>query len=193
MMVLSEFQQTREPLVTEILPLFKQHARLNPGDTSEDALCSIYVAGAIGAAENYLLRDVFPTLRTWTGDLSLRDYGDASPFVARLGRASDLSFSVGEDVVDPTRYTVRQSVDPKTWGFEIVPGSDVNGGTLVATLGWETFAAMPPDLQQFILVAASAFYEVRELGNYTGGVGAVAQADFLPTYLLASWGNLTYA
>ena len=183
MMTLVGFTQERDALVEEILPLFKQHARLRPDDTSEDALCSLYIAAAIGAAENYLLRDVFPTERQWSGNFS-------ESFVARHGRASAVVMTNGAGPV--TDYQTVGSPDPKTWGFELVPGASVSGATLHASTGWDTFAEMPPDLQQFILVAASAFYEVRELSN-SGGSIASQPAAFLPLYLLDSWGNLTYA
>jgi hypothetical protein len=202
MIQLTGFIKTRDTLLAEILPLFKLHARIE--HTDEDVLLPRYIGGAIGAAENYLLREVYPTLATWNGDLTMGGdrvpverayaygfYASSSPaFSVRRGRARTLTLVDAAGAIALDRYSVIASADPKTWGFQITPLADLNGITLTAELGFADFASMPDDLQGFILAAAGALYEVRELANYGP---AVAQAEFLPTYMLDSWANLTYA
>jgi hypothetical protein len=118
----------------------------------------------------------------------------AQPFIARCGRARDLVITDATGAgVAPDQYQAITSADPKTWGFQIAPLATMEGVTVVANTGFADFASMPDDLQEFILVAAAAMYEVRELANYGGGMQAVSTAAFLPLYLLDTWANLTYA
>jgi hypothetical protein len=187
MITLTKFEQTRDALIAEILPIFKAHARID--NTDEDTtLLPRYIGGAIGAAENYLMRDIFPTVREWTGGT---DCGGT--WSVRRGRAKVITVQNGGVDVDPAGYTVVTSADPKTWGFEITSVSALNGAVVHAEFGFSTFAEMPSDLQDFILQAAGALYEVRELANYGAGAAGVATAEFLPLYLLDTWANLTYA
>jgi hypothetical protein len=208
---LTMFEQDRTPLIAEIKPLLVQHARVS--NTDEDLLIERYIGGAINAAENYLQRDVWPTVREWTGDLGY-SYGYAygygggyqifdrypyyqpptpSDFVVRRGRAVVTIADANNQPQDPATYQLLSSVDPKTWGFQISAIAQLTGINVHAILGWPTFAEMPDDLQAFILQAAAAQYEVRELANYGAGVQGVETAPFIPLYLLDSWANLTYA
>ena len=188
-------------LIAEILPLFKLHSRIE--NTTEDTLLPRYVGGAVMAAENYLLRDVWPTTRVWTGDLPLNLYTGMEArglnsryerdFVVRRGRAV-VSLKDGTGgVLDPATYVLLASADPKTWGFQVSPVSDLTGIEITAVLGFPTYAEMPDDLQLFLLQAAGAMYEVRELANYGAAAQGVETASYIPTYLLDSWANLTYA
>lgn len=203
MMQLTQCDVTRPAMIAEIMPLFKLHARIE--NTDEDVLLARYIGAAISAAENYLMRDVWPTVRTWEGTLTmfsgypppvypLGALLPPQPFIVRRGRARTLTITDADDVAVPVdQYAVIMSADPKTWGFQIAPAAELNGVTVVAETGFADFASMPDDLQQFILVAAGAMYEVRELANYGGGSAGVTTAAFLPLYLLDTWANLTYA
>lgn len=204
---LTALAQDRAPLIAEIMPLFKLHARIT--NTDEDLLNERYIGAGVAAAENYLLRDVWPTTRTWLGDLMLCAYGaryagrytqftgDSGHhhgFVVRRGRARTLTLvDAASNPVPPENYRLVMSADPKTWGFELAPLADLAGVTVTAATGWLTYADMPDDLQAFVLQAAAAYYEIRELANYGGGVQATSVAPVIPTYLLDSWANLTYA
>lgn len=203
---LTSFTQDRDDLVAEILPLFKLHAKVE--NTDEDTLLPRYIGGGVNAAENYLMRDVWPTIRVWTGDLPLYqstggyrpaygpDFGVpgcAQAFVVRRGRATVTLTDADGQALDPSTYRLLSSADPKTWGFQVTPISDLAGITISATLGFPTFSGMPDDLQLFILQAAGAAYEVRELANYGAAAQGVEIASYIPTYLLDSWANLTYA
>jgi hypothetical protein len=186
---LTGFEQDRAALIAEIMPVFKMHARL--ANTDEDMVVERYIGAAVAAAENYLMRDVWPTTRTWTGDLCMNP---AQPFVVRRGRARTLTLTDAQSApIAPASYAVLASADPKTWGFQIAARADLTGITVVSETGWLTLADMPDDLQLFLQQAAAAFSEVRELANYGGGVQATAIASYIPTYLLDSWANLTYA
>ena len=198
---LTGFEQTKDALQAEILPLFKLHARLENSD--EDALLPRYIGGAINAAENYLQRDVWPTTREWTGDLLLYqstgayrpayglDYSAAAcrAFVVRRGRATVTLADAQGQTLDPTMFHLLSSADPKTWGFQITAHADLVGITVTATLGFPTFAGMPDDLQLFVLDAASAAYEVRELANYGAAAQGVETASYIPTYMLGRMGK----
>jgi hypothetical protein len=207
---LTEFTQVRDAVIAEVLPLLKLHARIETG-AAEDLLLARYIGMAVASAENYLLRDVWPTTRTWEGDLmaghylpdyAMSGYGVsaltsalAPPFIVRRGRARSLTILDSAGVTLPAdQVAVLSSADPKTWGFQLFSrGVALNGIKVTAELGFASFAEMPDDLQGFILAAAAAYYEVRELANYGGGSAGVDTASFMPTYLLDSWANLTYA
>jgi hypothetical protein len=208
---LTEFTQVRDAVIAEVLPLLKLHARIETG-TAEDLLLARYIGMAVSSAENYLLRDVWPTTRVWEGDLmaghylpdyAMSGYGISAltsanfppAFIVRRGRARSLTILDSEGVTLPAdQVSVLSSADPKTWGFQLFArGVALNGIKVTAELGFASFAEMPDDLQGFILAAAAAYYEVRELANYGGGSAAVDTASFMPTYLLDSWANLTYA
>jgi hypothetical protein len=209
---LTEFTQTRDAVIAEVLPLLKLHARIETGN-AEDPLLARYIGMAVSSAENYLLRDVWPTVRVWEGDLMAGHYlpdGMAGygmgfalnsatwppAFIVRRGRARALTIldSAGVTLPAGDAYAVLTSADPKTWGFQLFArGVALNGIKVTAEMGFASFAEMPDDLQGFILAAAAAYYEVRELANYGGGSAGVDTAAFMPTYLLDSWANLTYA
>ena len=192
-------------IVAEILPLLKAHSRIEYPDDDAGVL-PIYIGGGVNAAENYLLRDVWPTTRVWTGDLyqslgyrqpayGLNYSGACAPsdFVVRRGRAAVTVTDAEGAALDPATYYLYASADPKTWGFQLSPIADLVGITVTAVLGFPTYSGMPDDLQLFILTAAAAAYEVRELANYGAAAQGVETASYIPAYLLDSWANLTYA
>jgi hypothetical protein len=192
--------------------LFKLHSRIE--QTLEDALCVQYLRAAVAATENRLSRDVFPTTRTFSGTLDDGrlhrpgcgyTYGCACPTSAGWGHVPFFDFARGRarsvavtvNTGDPPapvpvpidQYTVVQPAGDKAAGCRITSPT-LGACDVTITSGWANSAELPDDLRQFILVAAGAHYEVRELANYQQ---AVQDADFLPTYLLDSWAQLSFA
>jgi hypothetical protein len=188
---------TREagPFVDALLPLLKQHSRIE--HALEDDLLKQYLDAALGAAENYLGRDVVASERKYVGAARTFDY--------RRGLVRSLEIKDADDnaVAWSRDWRIAYMNHDKTPGLRIdmaryctCPfGDDLaewTGGdyTLLLKGGYETPEKMPADVRQFVLVAAAAMYEVRELANYTS---TVQDADFLPLHLLAAWANLSYA
>jgi hypothetical protein len=194
-MNLTTFTQTKPAVIAALLPLVKAHLRVETAD--EDALIGQYIAGAIGIAENYLDRDVWPTARAYSGPLDastgvrsttlLSAVPAGFQFDFRRGRASAVEFKSGGTTVTPDELIA--SADPKTWGFIAYFASDPGVLALTLTSGFADLAAMPEDLTQFILAACGMLYEVREMGNY----GAAYPVDWYPTHLLGAWANPTIA
>jgi hypothetical protein len=189
-------------MAAEILPLFKQHERV--ADDSEDALCTQYIKAAVAAAENYLDRDVWPTIRGYSGSLLMSSghgcgcssHGhsvlpDPYRFEVRRGRATAITVTDAGNVAIPVdQYMLVAPSGPQAWGYSLVPRTDLAGVKVGHIGGFADMAELPPDLLQFILVTAGWMYEMREFGNYTS---AVQMADDFPVYLLDSWAQLRYA
>jgi hypothetical protein len=183
------------PFVDALLPLLKQHSRIE--HDLEDGLLQQYIAAGFDAAENYLGRDVITTEREYVGAARTFDY--------RRGLVRDLQIkdANGDPVAWSRDWRIAYMNHDKTPGLRIdmaryctCPfGDDLaewTGGDYTLTLagGYESPEKVPADVRQFVLVAAAAMYEVRELANYTS---TVQDADFLPLHLLAAWANLSYA
>jgi hypothetical protein len=188
-------------MAAEILPLFKQHERV--ADDSEDALCTQYIKAAVSAAENYLDRDVWPSKRVYEGALLVSSgsgcgcgggvgvFTDPYRFVMRRGRATNITVKDGADVAIPVdQYALVAPSGPQAWGYSLAPTGDLAAVSLAHDGGFVDMDDLPPDLLQFILLAAGWMYEMRELGNYTS---AVQMVDKFPVYLLDSWAQPRYA
>jgi hypothetical protein len=180
----------------DLLPLFKLHARIE--NVEEDALCVQYLRAAVSAFENATGRDVFPTTRTYSGsftDGSL-DHLKACPCPAvpgcghgRMpgfdfvrGRVTSLAVTVDGDPAPADQYIVSRGAQPKAIGCRVT-SSTLAACDVAIVSGFPTSADLPDDVRQFILDAAAALYEVRELAN----TQSVSEADFLPLYLVDAW------
>jgi hypothetical protein len=181
------------PLLDEAVPLLKQHARIE--HDLEDALLAQYVEAAIDAAEHFLDRDVAPSVRKYLGNME-------QGFAYRRGFVRSIKVETvhGQPVSWQTDWRVAYDRHPRTWGLIVdlrcycrCPCDDGWGAApehfVLIEGGLESWKDTPADVRQFILAAASAMYEVREIANYT----KVEDAAFLPLHLLASWANLSYA
>lgn len=193
MMVLSSLA-VDYAIAAEILPLFKQHERVS--DDSEDALCTQYIKAAIDAASNYLDRDVAPTVRTYDGALltslpvgcscgaGARIYPEPYRFEVRRGRATAITVMDGAAAIPADQYVLYAPSGKQAWGYSVAPTSDLAAVKISNVGGFADLADLPPDVLQFVLLAAGWMYEMRELGNYTS---AVQMVDKFPVYLLDSW------
>jgi hypothetical protein len=181
------------PFLAAALPVLKAHARIE--HNLEDALLEQYLEAAFDAAEHYLDRDVVQSERVYLGNMG-------RGFVYRRGFVRSLKVTDLADVDVP--------IDP-AWRFEYnhherTPGLTIDlrcycrcacldfeafpvQHKLLLAGGYESWARTPADVRQFVIAAASAMYEVREIANYA----KVEEAAFLPLHLLASWANPSYA
>jgi len=183
----------------DLLPLFKLHARIE--NVEEDSLCTQYLRSAVSAFENATGRDVFPTTRTYSGSLAGDAYGGGSgcgcpvvpggwygygaPLPAidfTRGRVTSVTVEADGVAVPADQYSVMRSAAPKAIGCR-VSSSSIGSCEVKIVSGFATSADLPDDVRQFILDAAAALYEVRELAN----TQSVSEAEFLPLYLVDAW------
>jgi hypothetical protein len=186
---------TREvqAFVDAALPVFKAHSRIE--HAIEDPLLKQYLEAALDAAEHALDRDVVASERVYVGSMTM-GFAYKRGFVRKL-KVTDL---VGADVPFASDWRLDYNHHERTPGLFVdlqrycrcecvADGGAVREHKLLLGGGYETWAETPADVRQFVLVAAAAMYEVRELANYA----KVEDAAFLPLHLLASWANLSYA
>jgi len=198
MIELATFSRDDAAMIAAWATLFRAHSRISAAENPE--LINQYVAASIGAAENYLDRDIATTSRAYSGALPL-GYVTSTPSSRQMlvykfefwrGTARSVELLDANDVViDASAYAfARKSAHPKSRGFVLYSESDLGNVTINIESGYASVADVPSDLVAYVLAASGAQYEVREIANYTS---TVQDADFLPLHMLNSWRQLSYA
>lgn len=160
----------------ELMPLFLQHARIDPAVAAlQDKVIPIYLGAAVAAAENYTLRDVFARDRSWDAQASVPWF--------------DFRRGAWKDVTCPAEHTIVGDNGPKTWGFRLTQTGGVDY-TIGVKSGYATLDEVPIDMVSFILDAAAWQYSMREIATYST---MIQHADVIPFYLLDSWSIPSYA
>lgn len=135
-------------LITDLLPLFKQHARITI--SIDDTLCNLYLFSAIRTIEQVLGMCIEPLAWDWTG-------------VSSANNSYKLPF---RNVVSPTNTTRTFSVEPLSAQQYMPPPTS---WPVTLEVGFATLAEVPMDLQVAILHLATSLYENR--GSYELGIG----------------------
>jgi hypothetical protein len=159
--------------LTKLTPLVQEHLRLTSAQLAAQAnTIAQYIKAAIAAAENYTQRDIALHTRTYKFK--------NSEFAFKHGAAEISSFKNSAGVTVATdAYEIEED---SAVGFALtITSTDGNDYTLELSSGYDDAANYPPALVQFVLAAVGAYFEIRELANYTS---TVQDASFLPLFLL---------
>jgi hypothetical protein len=126
--------------MTGLLPLFKQHARIDWAD--DDRLCQMYINAAISRIEQFLEMKITPASYTW----------DPSRALCARHKYLELIFRNATNDgnwVDFDRYRAKKIVPiPATW-------------PLAMEVGFDSVNDIPDDLMLSIFEMALGLYELR--------------------------------
>lgn len=171
-------EQTAVPQAALPIQEFKDHLRLGSGfadDGVQDTLAVAYLRAALAAIEGrvgkaLIARDFLLTLSDWRDGVA-----QAFPLapVTAIGSVAVRDMAGVATVVAPSAYRLQKDLHrPKIMGVGASLPSIPSGGTveLVFTAGFgPTWANVPVDLGQAVLLLAAQFHEKRHEGGERTG------------------------
>jgi hypothetical protein len=160
-----------------------EHERIPPDAATREAnTINRYLKGAIQATQNYLDKDLYPTIHTYTGVLY--------PFDWTRGNIRNIGVKDDSDVLLPTQPAMSGGMDLRAGRLQIGDVDYLESGKLVIAGGFGLAADIPDDVVQFILAVFGTHYSLREASNYSS---MVFNVDNYPKYLLDPYRTLSYA
>jgi hypothetical protein len=147
---LKPIQDTRLTTIkTELLALFKQHARID--HALDDTLIGLYLGAAVSRWEQYTLVPVYPKAYLWDVPASYR--GNATHFEVPLYNCSLVGEQYGFELLSSRKIIAA----PKAWPVKI-------------EVGFLQAADMPDDVIIGIFEIALFLYEQRSTPEMTNGM-----------------------
>ena len=156
--MLETISKDTSTLVTELMPMFKEHLRILA--TDEDELIKIYLGASIGAINRYVDQDIFKTDYAW----KYIDYEDEIEIIHnRYGRGLYVEKENIYDVIIKDRNNVDVSADykvDKQRGY-IYP-SPIFHDEFTFSSGYASKDDMDDHLKIIVFRYGATLYEMRE-------------------------------
>lgn len=154
---------TTSTLITDILPMFKQHARIDFPD--DDDLCKMYLGAAISRIEQYTGMPVLWNTYTW--EIAQQFLGPEW-FELPLRNCNTPGIQHGFDDLQAPKFIPA----PATWPVDL-------------EVGFNTGDAMPDDIKLSIFELATALYQQRSNSEMLNVYAEVIMAGNLGRYWVA--------
>jgi uncharacterized phiE125 gp8 family phage protein len=151
----------------------RDHLRLGSGfgdEAVQEALLAGYLRAALAAIEGRCAKALIARRFVWTV-ASWRDPGGVALPLAPVAAVVSVSVldGAGAVPVDPARWRLvpdmhRPRLVPQAGGLPAIPEGAV--AEVVFDAGFGAWAAVPPDLQQAVMMLAASYHEVRHEAGF---------------------------